>query len=135
MSVIGLRDAMLVGALMGTVGAGAPVGTPSSAAPVDRLPAGCKWVEREYRDDVRIETCDAVASIQVRAMSFGPGFCAVEIRTRTIPAERIGITAPPIVFSGWVTLVNHFGRYSVGIENAVICDTGVRTQLRYSAPE
>lgn len=96
----------------------------------------CRWVESEYRDDVSITTCDAVATISVRFMSLGPGLCAVEAReTRTVQPGRVGVTALPGVWSTWLTVQSHLGVYRTKIENDVKCDTGVRSQIRYSAPK
>jgi hypothetical protein len=104
------------------------------ARPTQRRAVGCKWVESEYRDDVSITTCDGVSVISVRAMSLGRGACAVEIREPRTYGGRVGITALPGVWSGWTPLQNHLGVYHTKIENIVKCDTGVRTQVRYSAP-
>lgn len=112
-----------------------PVKRPAPSKETAPLPQGCRWKEQEYRDDVRITTCNAASTIFIRAMSMGPGFCAVEVRTKSTAPERIGITSVPGVFSGWMALVSHLGVYSIGIANDVKCDTGVRTQVRYSAPE
>ena len=101
----------------------------------EELPPGCRWVETEYRDEVSLTTCNSVAHIKVRFMSFGPGFCAVEARSG-VQGDVVGITAPPAVWTGWTDMpVAHLGVVSRTIKNTVHCDTGVRSQVRYSATQ
>lgn len=117
--------------------ANGPVAVMADAAlsPEEAPPPGCRWIESEYMGSVTVTTCDAIAHIQVRFMSYGPGACAVEARSG-VPNDAVGVTALPAVFTGWINMpIAHIGPTTRTITNRVICDTGVRSQVRYSAPQ
>lgn len=85
-------------------------------------------VIEEYSGSTTITTDDVVAAIEVQHSSFGPGFCNVITRT---PSGSVGVNAPPFIWSGWQTVVNHLGVITTTLTNEVNCDTGVRSQVRY----
>lgn len=84
----------------------------------------------EYRDDVTIHTADAIATVSVRHMSLGPGFCAVE--THSDRGSTVGQTAPPGVWGAWQVIETIWGKQSLTLTDDVKCDTGVRSQVQYA---
>ncbi|MCF2874044.1 MULTISPECIES: hypothetical protein [unclassified Tenacibaculum] len=84
----------------------------------------------EYIDSIIIQTSNTIATIHVRHLSFGPGFCSVET-TSSLNGKTISHMAPPAVWSDWVLLDEHTGSFSIEISDKVNCDTGVRSQVKY----
>ena len=79
--------------------------------------------------NLRITTGNAIAPIEVRHMSYGPGFCTVE--TSTSLGKTISAAAPPLVYGPWIRIEAHIGIVSMTISTRAQCDTGARTQVRY----
>lgn len=79
-------------------------------------------------DGMTIQTGNAWANVEVRAMSFGPGFCATHI---TVGDKTISVAAPPAVYSGWYVANSHGGRVSFTVSKQDQCDTGTLAQVRY----
>jgi hypothetical protein len=75
-----------------------------------------------------IKTSNSWANVEVRAMSFGPGFCATHI---TVGDKTVAIAAPPATYSGWVTANSHGGSVNFSISKDDKCDTGTQAQVRY----
>lgn len=83
----------------------------------------------EYFSSTRIETSNSIANIEVRHLSFGPGFCDVETRSSLGGVSKT--LAPPAIWGPWGVLESHIGEVGLTITNTVNCDTGVRSQVRY----
>lgn len=83
----------------------------------------------EYFGTTSIQTSNSVANIEVRHLSYGPGFCNVD--TRSSLGKTITTAAPPAFWSPWQVLESHIGEISLTISNTVNCDTGVRSQVKY----
>jgi len=81
-------------------------------------------------DGMTIKTADAVANVEVRAKSLGPGFCAVTFSADP-SGQRVGMNAPPLLWSNWVTLTSHIGAVAITISQQVECDVGVVAEVRY----
>jgi hypothetical protein len=114
-----------------------PSGPPKEKGSAHPAPA-CRWKEVEYGGSTRINTCvNAASVIYIRVMSLGPGACAVEIYDAGVRPirNRRGLTALPGVWTGWTELLTHYGQTTAVVTNDVKCDTGVRSQVRYSANE
>lgn len=75
-----------------------------------------------------IRTSDSWANVEVRAMSFGPGFCATHI---TVGDKTVSYAAPPAVYGPWVIAASHGGRVSFEVSKSDQCDTGTQAQVRY----
>jgi len=87
-------------------------------------------VEVPFIDGMTITTSNSVANVEVRAQSFGPGFCSVIFNASPGGSDK-QIAAPPGTYSGWIVLVSHIGSATFKISNRVECDTGVLAQVRY----
>jgi hypothetical protein len=98
----------------------------ADAAPEAR--ARPRQVVTEMGDTATVHLCDCIATVEVRAMSLGPGGCAVKIHT---PQGTTGIFAPPASWTGWISVYESTAEHAVRIEREIVCDTGARTQLRY----
>lgn len=79
-------------------------------------------------DGMTINTADVAANVEVRARSYGPGFCAVKA---SAGGQEIGIAAPPGIWSDWFTLTSHLGKATFVINSEVVCDTGAQFEVRY----
>ncbi|MCJ9720793.1 hypothetical protein MOV66_10240 [Agrobacterium sp. SHOUNA12C] len=79
-------------------------------------------------DGMTIQTADVTANVEVRARSYGPGFCAVKA---SAGSQEIGIAAPPEVWSDWFVVASHLGRATFSLSSEVICDTGAQFEVRY----
>ena len=79
-------------------------------------------------DGHTITTSDSVATVEVRAQSFGPGFCGVTFSTLGGVASFL---APPLTWSEWTQLAAHIGKVSYIISVQPVCDTGVMAEIRY----
>ena len=93
---------------------------PEEAAPVQ--------VVTGIFDGMVISTADVYGNIEVRAMSYGPGFCTTHI---TVGDQTVSIAAPPAIYSGWVTATSHSGSIGFAVSKRDICDTGTEVQVRY----
>ena len=85
-------------------------------------------ITSEYTGSTTVQTCNCKGVVQVRALSNGPGACAVTFKTSK---GETAVTALPHVWSAWVTVYEHTGKTDVTIDNDVLCDGGVRTQVKY----
>ncbi len=81
-----------------------------------------------FIDGMTINTSDSVASVEVRAQSIGPGFCASRF---SAGQHTVDILAPPLTWSDWVELTAHIGAVSFTLGSTVMCDTGVLAEVRY----
>ncbi len=79
-----------------------------------------------------VTTSNSVGSIEVRAKSLGPGFCAVTYSSR---GEEAVISAPPLKYSDWSVLLTHIGSSTNTISESVQCDGLVVAQVRYWKPK
>jgi hypothetical protein len=86
-------------------------------------------VIEEYFSTTSIKTSNSIANVEVRHLSYGPGFCNVD--TRSSLGKTITTAAPPAIWSPWQVLEIHMGEISLTISNTVNCDTGVRSQVKY----
>jgi hypothetical protein len=75
-----------------------------------------------------ITTSDSVANIEVRGQSFGPGACGVTFKSS---GDQTSFLAPPLVWSPWTHLTSHIGSVTLIIEYDVVCDTGIKAQVKY----
>lgn len=75
-----------------------------------------------------IRTGDSWGNVEVRAKSFGPGFCATHV---TVGDKTVSIAAPPMSWSGWVVANSYGGSVSFEISKEDICDTGTIAEVRY----
>lgn len=108
------------------------VGTLAAFAPR----TGGEWRTTEYAESVMVVTGDAVAAVTVRFLSLGPGACAVEAWVVGHEGRHfVRVTAPPVVWCDWQTIFEHMGSVGLTIINEVKCDTGVRSQVRWYAPD
>ena len=89
---------------------------------------GTQVVTEMVADSVSLELCDCVAAVEVRVMSLGPGGCAVKFRTSQ--GEK-GLLALPATWSGWLSVYESTAAQKISLEREVVCDTGVRAQVRY----
>lgn len=85
-------------------------------------------VETGLVQGMTISTSDSWANVEVRAMSFGPGFCATHI---TVGDRTVSYAAPPGIYGPWVIVASHGGRVSFEVSKADQCDTGTQAQVRY----
>lgn len=81
-------------------------------------------------DGMTIRTGNSWANVEVRAQSFGPGFCSTEV---TVGDKTVIIAAPPLTYSGWTIVNSHGGSVSFEISKRDNCDTGAMAQVRYWA--
>ena len=79
--------------------------------------------------NLTITTSNSIATIEVRHMSYGPGFCTVETRS-SLGGGNVA-AAPPLVYGPWHTLETHAGVITLKISTEAKCDTGARSQVRY----
>ena len=79
--------------------------------------------------NLTITTSNSIAMIEVRHMSYGPGFCTVETRT-SLGGGNVA-AAPPLVYGAWHILEAHAGVVTMTISTEAKCDTGARSQVRY----
>lgn len=86
-------------------------------------------VVSEFSETISVETANVIANVEVRHLSFGPGFCSVD--TRSSLGAHITTNAPPGVWSGWQVIEPHAGKITVTLSTSVNCDGDVRSQVRY----
>ena len=79
-------------------------------------------------DGMYIQTGNSWGNVEVRAKSFGPGFCATHV---TVGDKTVSIAAPPYAYSGWVIVNSYGGSVSFQISKEDICDTGTVAEVRY----
>lgn len=79
-------------------------------------------------DGMVVTTSDSWANVEVRAKSFGPGFCSTEV---TVGDKTIIIAAPPIVYSAWTIVNSHGGSVDFTVSKKDNCDTGTLAEVRY----
>lgn len=77
-----------------------------------------------------ITTGNSYATVEVRAKSFGPGFCAVDVHAN---GDTAGVLAPPFVWSTWQNLSNHIGTVSYTLSYDKKCDTDALVEVRYKS--
>lgn len=81
-----------------------------------------------FVDGMTITTKNTVDTVEVRARSQGPGFCAAEFSAF---GGHIGLLAPPFKYSSWHILTSHIGAVTLTIHDDVKCDSGILAQVRY----
>ena len=79
-------------------------------------------------DGMVIQTGNSWGNVEVRAKSFGPGFCATHV---TVGDKTVSIAAPPLAYSNWVVVNSYGGSVSFAISKEDICDTGTIAEVRY----
>lgn len=79
--------------------------------------------------NLTITTSNSIATIEVRHMSYGPGFCTVETKS-SLGAGNVA-AAPPLVYGPWHPIEAHAGAVTLTITTEAKCDTGARSQVRY----
>jgi len=83
----------------------------------------------EYFNSTTINVCDCYSNVEVRHMSMGPGTCAVV--TQSSKGSQVGVTALPAVWTGWQIIESLIGETTITLTDEVICDTGIRSQVKY----
>lgn len=97
------------------------------------LPAAvaAREVTVSLHNGMSITTCNCVANVQVRAKSFGPGFCDTRISNSF--GNAVQISAPPFSWSNWEILNSHLGEVTYTINVSAECDTGALFEVKYFA--
>jgi hypothetical protein len=93
--------------------------------------AGAREITVSLHNGMSISTCNCVANIQVRAKSFGPGFCDTRISNNF--GHSVQISAPPFTWSNWEVLNSHIGEMTFTINVSAKCDTGALFEIKYFA--
>lgn len=81
-----------------------------------------------FVNGMSISTSNSISTVEVRAKSFGPGFCGVRFNTMGGTTQFL---APPLLWGEWMQLTVHMGEVNYTITNEVLCDTGVVAEVRY----
>lgn len=81
-------------------------------------------------DGMVIKTSNSWGNVEVRAQSFGPGFCSTEV---TVGDKTVIIAAPPLTYSSWIIANSYGGSVTFSISKSDNCDTGTMAQVRYWA--
>ena len=81
-----------------------------------------------FVDGMTITTADVAGSVDIHAMSLGPGLCGVTFSTAGASTQFL---APPGTYSPWTTLTANIGSVSLKLDEHVTCDTGVVAEVRY----
>lgn len=88
------------------------------------------FVIEEYINTTTIFTDNSVSPVNIRHLSYGPGIC--NVNTFSSSGNSITTNAPPAIWSEWQEIDAHLGPTSFTYTNQINCDTGVRSQIRYS---
>lgn len=80
-------------------------------------------------DGMTLRLGNYVQRVQVRAKSFGPGFCAV---TFELGGQSKGVSAPPLTWSNWFDVgPAYIGPQSPTLGFSIGCDTGAIAEVKY----
>lgn len=101
---------------------------PSMALLVTLAAADSKY-QTSLVSGMTVTTANSVATVEVRAKSFGPGFCGVNFSTDH--GDKVTISAPPLAYSDWRSLASHIGSVTYRVEYEATCDTGALAEIRY----
>lgn len=76
-----------------------------------------------------VRTANVVDNVQIRAKSYGPGFCAISVSSTF---GSVNFLAPPLVWSNWATLFSHINSVATTVSTSAECDTGALFEIRYT---
>ena len=102
--------------------------TSMNSGALSRLVASAMQTTQPLTNGMTITTSNSVANVEVRAKSFGPGFCAVGISS---PYGQSNFLAPPLTWSPWTHLFSHMGAITATLGTSVGCSTGAVFEVRY----
>jgi len=102
---------------------------PGQRAAAEDLPLDVGQAIEEFSGSTYIQTDNSIATIEVRHLSMGPGFC--NVHTQSSLGGWITTNAPPAIWSDWQVVDRHMGPVATTLTTIINCDTGVRSQVRY----
>jgi len=104
------------------------IGLATLVSNVDDLRANEQKAVVPFIDGMTIVTESASGTVEIRAQSLGPGFCASRF---WIDNFNLDILAPPLSWSDWRELTSHHGSVALQISGRAMCDTGIVAEVRY----